>query len=603
MGARMLQRPRLSLTVEPPMENIIRNIDVFTRWLARGSRCFLLLPLVVTALLVFSKPSYALAPFLAADIHPGPGDSRPEELTVYNNELYFQASRGNTGTELWKFDGKDASLAANINQNGSSFPSDLVVWGNSLYFGADDGSNGTELWKFNGTNASLAADIKQGSGNSSIEGLAVYKNQLYFLADDGTTGEELWRFNGTTASLAAEIIPGSFGGIPGDLTVYKNRLYFRAADGSNGFELWRFNGSTAALVADINPAGDTNDSSPDSFAIYHNDLYFRADDGSNGAELWKFNGTTASLAANINPSGGSFPGGLTVYNNELYFQADDGTSGRELWKFDGTTASLVADINPGPGSSIPAGFAVGDQLYFTADDGIHGTELWKFNGTTASLAADIFPGPDSAFPFPCCTELMVLGNQLYFSATDGTHGRELFKFVFFPSELAQAAAALVQAQQSASLKQVIDSGFLDQQDLQFDYYFATTSGELQVKLDGAVLATFSAPEILSDRFTTVSLPINLRELFDQPPERLELEFLLAGDGQISSLLLDNVSWAGLANGDFSRGDLRGWTTEFGADGFVGVYAGSETPSVPEPTSIALWLSGGLLTCLGRHRRL
>ena len=37
---------------------------------------------------------------MVADIRPGSGSSLPRHLTVFNNELYFQANDGTNGQEL-----------------------------------------------------------------------------------------------------------------------------------------------------------------------------------------------------------------------------------------------------------------------------------------------------------------------------------------------------------------------------------------------------------------------------------------------------------------------------------------------------------------------
>ena len=87
---------------------------------------------------------------MVAEINPGSGSSYPNSLTVFNNELYFQANDGTNGYELWKYDGiKVPSMVADINSGSSnSGPDYLTVFNNELYFRADDGINGDELWKY-----------------------------------------------------------------------------------------------------------------------------------------------------------------------------------------------------------------------------------------------------------------------------------------------------------------------------------------------------------------------------------------------------------------------------------------------------------------------
>jgi ELWxxDGT repeat protein len=111
--------------------------------------------------------------------------------------LYFSANANdNKGTELWKFDGTTASLAADINPAGDSVPTYLTVFNNALYFSANGDSAGFELWKFDGTNATRVSDINP-AGNANPAYLTFYNNELYFQANanDGT-GAELWKFKG-----------------------------------------------------------------------------------------------------------------------------------------------------------------------------------------------------------------------------------------------------------------------------------------------------------------------------------------------------------------------------------------------------------------------
>jgi ELWxxDGT repeat protein len=74
-------------------------------------------------------------------------------LVVYQNKLYFAADNAVDGRELWSYDpvgtGANAlpvQIAINTQSAGSADPTQLTVVGNSLYFAATDGASGTELW-------------------------------------------------------------------------------------------------------------------------------------------------------------------------------------------------------------------------------------------------------------------------------------------------------------------------------------------------------------------------------------------------------------------------------------------------------------------------
>ena len=389
------------------------------------------------------------------DINPGSGSSDPNNLTVFDNALYFSAYDRVNGRKLWKYDGTTASPVADIKPGGilGSGGKYVTVFNNALYFfsRSSDPLKGTELWKYDGTTANLVTEIfprreaplYQAWTSLFPLDFTVFDNALYIsAADEVVPGYELWKYDGTSASLVSNIFRGQAHWLDlpwsSELTVFNNTLYFRAnADWGHNTELWKYTGRptrpggrpTVTLAADINPgkplSGSGGSSSPSGLTVFDNALYFSADDGVHGKELWKYNGTTASLVADLIPGKfASSPSGLRLFDNALYFSADDGVHGKELWKYDGTTASLVADLNPGSGSSYLYGSTVfNNSLYFSLDDGVHGTELWKYDGTTASLVADLNPGSGGSNP----GGFTIFDNALYFSAEDRLNGREIWK--------------------------------------------------------------------------------------------------------------------------------------------------------------------------------
>ena len=93
-----------------------------------------------------------MATFLFEDINPN-GSSFPNQLTTFNNSLYFVADNGDAGEEIWRTDGTSAGtvLLRDIDPNDTSVPESLTVVGDTLFFTAHDGVNGFELWKTDGT--------------------------------------------------------------------------------------------------------------------------------------------------------------------------------------------------------------------------------------------------------------------------------------------------------------------------------------------------------------------------------------------------------------------------------------------------------------------
>ncbi len=220
---------------------------------------------------------------LVTDIFPGPYDSNPSSLTVYNNKLYFSADNGD-GADLYSHDGNKVTYIFN---SSNSFSSSLTVYNNKLYFSAYDNSYGQELWSYDSTTTRIT-DLNTGSEHSSPQYLTVYNNKLYFSATDGIYGQELWSYDSTTTTTTriTDLNTGSEHSSPQYLTVYNNKLYFSAIDGIYGQELWSYDSTTTTTtrITDLNTGSEH--SSPQYLTVFNNKLYFRATDGVYGYEVW-----------------------------------------------------------------------------------------------------------------------------------------------------------------------------------------------------------------------------------------------------------------------------------------------------------------------------
>ena len=139
-------------------------------------------------------------------------------MTAFNGKLYFSATDGIHGYELWSFDGTTAKMVSEINPtanpgNGDdwlmdSSPADLTVFNGLLYFSANDGVHGRELWASNGETAWMIEDINPGQYGSDVSELTVFNGQLYFAADQLYT-PGVGSFSPTVWAIAVPE-PGSF---------------------------------------------------------------------------------------------------------------------------------------------------------------------------------------------------------------------------------------------------------------------------------------------------------------------------------------------------------------------------------------------------------
>src|SRR5215218_3308093 len=241
------------------------------------------------------------------------GWSHPDTVTVMGKQVFFAADDGKHGVELWKSDGteKGTTLVKDINTvKGNSNPNDkgdainrsaevekLYVVGKTLYFRASDGKHGVELWKTDGTNkgTKLVKNInpatpdpintackrrKSCAGSSWVDAMTRVGKRIYFTAKDGKHGLELWKSDGTNrgTKLVKNINPSSASDASdiSNLVAMGKRIYFTANDGKHGLELWKSDGTVKGTreVKDIKPGKIGSD--PDSLTAFGGVLLFGA---------------------------------------------------------------------------------------------------------------------------------------------------------------------------------------------------------------------------------------------------------------------------------------------------------------------------------------
>lgn len=399
--------------------------------------------------------------WLVKDINPGPADGFYNDFgedysagfTDVNGTLFFFATDGVSGFELWKSDGTEAGTVmvkdtvpgpmglttCSLLEGPSVFDDcepTLIATDDALLFTGVDIDHGHELWRSDGTaeGTAFVADLRPGPSWFELGASIDFGGALYFL--DWWFGA-LWRTDGTTEGTVM-VADGEFH----NPVVLGQSIFMLGVDVRASIEPWVSDGTEEGthLLKDIF-RGDAG-SAPEHLTDVDGTLFFTADNGTHGRELWRSDGSAMRTngVLDIRPGAeGSSPTELTPVGNTLFFVADDGVHGAEPWRSDGTREGtfLIADVNPGPHGSMPLELTrVGDAVFFRADDGVHGMELWRSNGTAAgtTLVSDSIPGPIGSLTHYWGHQLTDLNGTLLFVGNDGTAEPEHPNFELWRSD-------------------------------------------------------------------------------------------------------------------------------------------------------------------------
>ena len=238
---------------------------------------------------------------LVRDINPGASRSIYASpwwpYSEFQGQHFFAATDGIHGYELWKSDGTASGtvLLKDINPG----PADGFVYqtgeftkaADKLFFRASDGVRGLELWVSDGTEQGthIVKDINPGPDSGYGYNLVALRDFLCFTAYSPDYGYELWRSDGTENGtyLVKDICPGPGSGWPTTTVYAQGRVYCCASDGgAYGTELWTSDGTPEGTfrLTDIVPG--PGGSYPNYLAATDHLLFFRAEDDAHGRELW-----------------------------------------------------------------------------------------------------------------------------------------------------------------------------------------------------------------------------------------------------------------------------------------------------------------------------
>jgi len=338
---------------------------------------------------------------------------------VLNDKLVFVGNDGLNGFEPFISDGtiNGTRMIKNINPSSSSIPASLdsktffAKAGNNLFFRATNGTNGYEIFKTDGTEAGtvMLKDIAVGSANSIRKEtfFMTLNNIVLFEANDQIHGEELWRSDGTENGtyLLKDINPGANHGVTQSNLYYNNfndsnsfiasqrsygflngYLYFVANDGVE-YSIWKTDGTTGGTTKAVTmPVATTT--MPQIIDSANGKIFFTSrvnNPGGGDIALWATDGTqagTVRLLTSLTTSAFQFRW-ATVHNNELYFTSY-GSNRYSLMKSNGTVEGTITLVSNLPvHSDFKSIKPCGNYLYFTFDNvGQELTQqLWRTDGT------------------------------------------------------------------------------------------------------------------------------------------------------------------------------------------------------------------------------
>lgn len=149
----------------------------------------------------------------------------PRGLTLFQNRVIFSAWDGGSGRELWISDGTEEGtrLVADIfpgqGASRSSDPDQFTVADERVFFAATDGEHGRELWVSDGTDGGsrMVADLMPGPAGAEPGPITAAAGRVAFIALGPDLGRELWVSDGTARGtvMAEDFVPGPLDGAVG----------------------------------------------------------------------------------------------------------------------------------------------------------------------------------------------------------------------------------------------------------------------------------------------------------------------------------------------------------------------------------------------------
>ena len=358
-------------------------------------------------------------------------------------KLYFVASDGIHGSEIWSLDGGTAARVTSLdNVNLSSSDDPPTVLGNDLVMRAwDVSASDYEPWVLHGETGEVEKLDLVSDGSSNPQEFAIYSDRLFTSAHSGT-GWALWTTDGSFSYVINEFntyLSYQDERSVQDIFLFDDALFFVVDDGVSDRDLHYYYETqmTAGWVkVDINSSGpfDIYSYSKQAVAVSGSRLYMAAqeswiDQGYQELYATSDPSTYASLVRDIFPSGYPtelHPESLVFFQGDLYFSANAMsatamTTDWGLWIYDGAQAPYAVTMPAGLETENNTPLVVhNEKLFFVGLRKLPPSgpttydpdrQIWSYDGASTfdsfhpNLSGDSAP-----------TNLTVFGDRLYFRA-------------------------------------------------------------------------------------------------------------------------------------------------------------------------------------------
>jgi len=324
---------------------------------------------------------------MVKNINPS-GDTRFEELIVFNDKLYFGANDG-TNDALWVSDGTATGTykIKDFPHPNIAYitPTAFVKFDNRLFFHFDDANSYSQFWETDGTTAGTRRLNTGQNFRSPAHDFKKFKDKIVF-----RTGADIKVLTKDTLITLGQISGGSCLNTANQVFVFKDTLYFQGAERTLYYSDGSLEGtnkitSTLFLCRFFEASGK---------------LYFVASNLS-PEHIWTTDGTlagTKALAQNSDYQVTDQASAMVVYKNKIYFRAYTPLSSirPQLAVFDPLRDTVETFISAQPDEFIASVFfIVNDRLYFIGSNLNPDREpgvspwlvLWQTDGTIAGTSS------------------------------------------------------------------------------------------------------------------------------------------------------------------------------------------------------------------------